>query len=138
MERTRFGESITRSRHHFDLLFRTIYIETERHVYIFFLHHSPSHLSCLLRACVHLFHLLPSSSTASIISPPLSPCCVFFFSLSSGSRLHADTLWITELQDTASKNCSIFAQSGGFFFLLLFFLKLRSLTCCCNSYFGKC
>lgn len=49
------------------------------------------------------------SSSSSTISPPLFP--FLCFSLSLGRQLHAETLWITELQDTVSKNCSIFPQS---------------------------
>lgn len=51
--------------HHFDLLYRRIYIRTEHPVYIFFLHHSPAHLTSALWAYMHFlppFLLLHLSS----------------------------------------------------------------------------
>lgn len=100
-------DSFPPSPRHFDLLYRTIYIKTERPVYIFFLHHSPSHLSS---SSFFLFALSPppSPSLPLLCLLPLPTLC---FSLSSGRRLHAKALWITELQDTRSKNCSIFPRS---------------------------
>lgn len=88
-------DSITPSSCYFDLLYRGIYIKTKHLVYI----HSPSHGSCSLCAYMHFLLLLflhLSSSSLSIL-------CFF---LSSGRQLHAEALWISELQDTISKNCS--------------------------------
>ena len=86
---------------HFDLLYRTIYIKPKHHVYIFF------------SASLSLSPLLLFSVGSPLLSPPSSPRCVF--SLSSGIRLHAQALWITELQETVSKNCSIFFNYFFFF-----------------------
>lgn len=83
-----------------------IYIKTEHPVYIFFLHHSPSHLSSAPWAYVHFLPLLFLHLLLFFLH--LSILC---FSLSSGRWLHAEALWITELQDTVSKNCSILPQS---------------------------
>lgn len=91
---------------HFDLLYQTIYIKPKHHVYIFF------------SASLSLSPLLLFFLWALLSSPLSSPRCVF--SLSSGSRLHAQALWITELQETISKNCSVF-----FFFPFLFHKALR-------------
>lgn len=54
-----------------------------------------SHLSCGL---THTFPLLPSPPSSLF---PLS--VLYFFPLSTGSQLHAESLRITELQGTVSK-----------------------------------
>lgn len=63
----------------------------------FFLHHFPPHLSSSLWADTHF----PLSCLLLHHLCFLSPCCIF--PLSTGSQLHAESLWITELQGTVSK-----------------------------------
>lgn len=91
-------------------------------LFVFFsLRHSPSHLTSPLCGL---------TCTFSRSSPPPPTLCVF--SLSSGRQLHAEALWITELQDTVSENCSVF-----FFSSTKHFSKALSRTggliWCCNS-----